>query len=77
MQLCIHSIVNLLLDYIYIHTKLELISQMSGIEWDPTGRFVVTGVSSLKSKIDTGYYIWSFQGKIIRRSVVYGHMSLV
>ncbi|CAB3224414.1 unnamed protein product [Arctia plantaginis] len=41
--------------------------QMSGIEWDPTGRFVVTGVSSLKSKIDTGYYIWSFQGKIIRR----------
>uniref|UniRef100_A0A2A4IW91 Eukaryotic translation initiation factor 3 subunit B n=1 Tax=Heliothis virescens TaxID=7102 RepID=A0A2A4IW91_HELVI len=41
--------------------------QMSGIEWDPTGRFVVTGVSSLKSKIDTGYYIWSFQGKILRR----------
>lgn len=42
---------------------------MSGIEWDPTGRFVVTGVSSLKSKIDTGYYIWSFQGKILRRWV--------
>lgn len=41
--------------------------QMSGIEWDPTGRYVVTGVSSLKCKIDCGYYIWSFQGKILRR----------
>ncbi|XP_045448448.1 eukaryotic translation initiation factor 3 subunit B [Melitaea cinxia] len=41
--------------------------QMSGIEWDPTGRYVVTGVSSLKCKMDCGYYLWSFQGKIIRR----------
>lgn len=41
--------------------------QMSGIEWDPTGRYVVTGVSSLKCKMDCGYYIWSFQGKILRR----------
>lgn len=40
---------------------------MSGIEWDPTGRYVVTGVSSLKCKMDCGYYIWSFQGKILRR----------
>ncbi|XP_046959544.1 eukaryotic translation initiation factor 3 subunit B [Vanessa cardui] len=41
--------------------------QVSGIEWDPTGRYVVTGVSSLKCKMDCGYYLWSFQGKIIRR----------
>lgn len=45
---------------------------MSGIEWDPTGRYVVTGVSSLKCKMDCGYYIWSFQGKILRRYVHYG-----
>ncbi|CAH2036962.1 unnamed protein product, partial [Iphiclides podalirius] len=37
--------------------------EMSGIEWDPTGRYVVTGVSSLKCKMDCGYYIRSFQGK--------------
>ncbi|CAH0723203.1 unnamed protein product, partial [Brenthis ino] len=41
--------------------------QMSGIEWDPTGRYVVTGVSSLKCKMDCGYFLWSFQGKILRR----------
>jgi translation initiation factor 3 subunit B len=36
-------------------------------EWDPTGRFVVTGVSSWKVKEDHGYYIWSFQGRILKR----------
>ncbi|XP_035787167.1 eukaryotic translation initiation factor 3 subunit B [Anopheles albimanus] len=36
------------------------------VEWDPTGRYVVTGTSG-KAKEDQGYYLWSFQGRIIRR----------
>lgn len=39
----------------------------SDVEWDPTGRYVVTGVSSWKVKEDNGYYMWTFQGKVIRR----------
>lgn len=41
--------------------------QASDVEWDPTGRYVVTAVSSWKTKVDTGYYMWSFQGKILKR----------
>ncbi|KAK4874864.1 hypothetical protein RN001_014224 [Aquatica leii] len=41
--------------------------QASDVEWDPTGRFVVTAVSVWKTKVDTGYYMWSFQGKILKR----------
>jgi translation initiation factor 3 subunit B len=39
----------------------------SDVEWDPTGRYVVTAVSYWKSKVDTGFWIWSFQGKILKR----------
>lgn len=39
----------------------------SDVEWDPTGRYIVTGVSSWKVKEDNGYYLWSFQGRIIKR----------
>lgn len=38
----------------------------SEVEWDPTGRYVVTGTSG-KVKEDHGYYIWSFQGRILKR----------
>ncbi|XP_067006456.1 eukaryotic translation initiation factor 3 subunit B [Anabrus simplex] len=37
------------------------------VEWDPTGRYVVTSVSFWKVKVDTGYWLWSFQGKILKR----------
>lgn len=39
----------------------------SEVEWDPTGRYCVTGVSAWKVKEDNGYYLWSFQGKIMKR----------
>ncbi|KDR10090.1 eukaryotic translation initiation factor 3 subunit B [Zootermopsis nevadensis] len=39
----------------------------SDVEWDPTGRYVVTAVSFWKTKVDTGFWIWSFQGKILKR----------
>lgn len=42
----------------------------SEVKWDPTGRYVVTGVSAWKFKEDTGYNMYSFQGRIIRRVVL-------
>ncbi|XP_026678684.1 eukaryotic translation initiation factor 3 subunit B-like [Diaphorina citri] len=41
--------------------------QATDVEWDPTGRYVMSGVSLWKTKADTGYWQWSFQGKIIKR----------
>ncbi|KAK9888250.1 hypothetical protein WA026_000514 [Henosepilachna vigintioctopunctata] len=41
--------------------------QLSEVEWDPTGRYVVTAVSQWKTKVDTGYWMWSFQGRILKR----------
>lgn len=37
------------------------------LEWDPTGRYVVTGVSAWKVKEDNGYNMWTFQGRCMRR----------
>lgn len=39
----------------------------SEVEWDPTGRYCVTGVSSWKVKEDNGYNLWTFQGKALKR----------
>nr|BAN20592.1 eukaryotic translation initiation factor 3 subunit B [Riptortus pedestris] len=40
----------------------------SEVEWDPTGRYVVTATSLWKSKEDPGYWIWTFQGRILSRN---------
>ncbi|XP_031556262.1 eukaryotic translation initiation factor 3 subunit B-like [Actinia tenebrosa] len=40
------------------------------VEWDPTGRFVATSVSWWAHKVDNGYFIWSFQGKLLQRHVL-------
>merc|ERR1711988_1638216 len=40
------------------------------VEWDPTGRYVITGVSWWGHKVDNAYWIWNFQGKILKRSNV-------
>jgi len=37
------------------------------IEWDPTGRYVMTAVSYWRHKVDNAYWLWSFQGKILKR----------
>eukprot|EP00094_Tigriopus_californicus_P003747 TCALIF_03606-PA protein Name:"Similar to Eif3b Eukaryotic translation initiation factor 3 subunit B (Mus musculus)" AED:0.03 eAED:0.03 QI:134/0.75/0.8/1/1/1/5/29/718 len=37
------------------------------VEWDPTGRYVMTGVSWWGHKVDNAYWLWSFQGKILKR----------
>jgi len=41
------------------------------IEWDPTGRYVVAGVSAWTGKVsDTGYTLLNFQGRVIRKERV-------
>jgi len=37
------------------------------LEWDPTGRYVVSSVSFWRHQNDTGFYVWSFQGKLLQR----------
>ncbi|CAG2167862.1 unnamed protein product [Oppiella nova] len=41
--------------------------QITDVEWDPTGRYVVTGVSHWAHKVDNAYWLWSFQGRLIRK----------
>ncbi|XP_063444701.1 eukaryotic translation initiation factor 3 subunit B-like [Mytilus trossulus] len=35
------------------------------VEWDPTGRYVVSAVSWWGHKVDNAYWIWSFQGRLL------------
>ncbi|WAQ97470.1 EIF3B-like protein [Mya arenaria] len=37
------------------------------VEWDPTGRYVMTGVSWWGHKVDNGYWLWSFQGRLLQK----------
>ncbi|XP_033630442.1 eukaryotic translation initiation factor 3 subunit B-like [Asterias rubens] len=37
------------------------------VEWDPTGRYVVTGVSWWSHKVDNAYWVWSFQGRLLQK----------
>jgi len=37
------------------------------VEWDPTGRYIITGVSWWGHKVDNAYWVWNFQGKILKR----------
>lgn len=37
------------------------------VDWDPTGRYLMTGVSWWGHKVDNAYWMWSFQGKILKR----------
>ncbi|XP_065199069.1 eukaryotic translation initiation factor 3 subunit B-like [Sycon ciliatum] len=40
------------------------------VEWDPTGRYVVSQVSWWMQKVDTGYIVWSQQGRLLQRHSV-------
>merc|ERR550519_491211 len=37
------------------------------IDWDPSGRYFMSGVSFWSHRVDNAYFIWSFQGKILQR----------
>merc|ERR1712045_689556 len=47
------------------------------VEWDPTGRYIITGVSWWGHKVDNAYWMWNFQGKILKRSTVDKFCQLV
>ncbi|XP_013774809.1 eukaryotic translation initiation factor 3 subunit B-like isoform X1 [Limulus polyphemus] len=47
------------------------------VEWDPTGRYVSSGVSHWAHKVDNGYWLWTFQGKIIRRHPMDGFCQML
>eukprot|EP00894_Picocystis_sp_ML_P000156 jgi/Pico_ML_1/50673/g1841.t1 len=38
------------------------------VNWDPTGRFVATSVTS-ENQMENGYQVWSFNGKLLTRQV--------
>ena len=40
---------------------------MSDIEWDPTGRYLVTYVSNWNWKAENAYIMWNFQGKQLQK----------
>ncbi|KAK7081817.1 translation initiation factor eIF-3b like protein [Halocaridina rubra] len=40
------------------------------IEWDPTGRYVASCVSWWGHKVDNAYWLWSFQGKCLKKHTV-------
>jgi len=39
----------------------------TSIEWDPTGRYVTSVVSWWKHQLETGYNIYSFSGKLLKK----------
>jgi translation initiation factor 3 subunit B len=40
---------------------------MSDIEWDPTGRYLVTYVCNWNFKGENAYIMWNFQGKQLQK----------
>lgn len=44
--------------------------QATDVEWDPTGRYVVTGASFWGGKAEHAYWIWSFQGKLLHKQLL-------
>ena len=44
----------------------------TNVEWDPTGRYVVTCVSSWQTQTDTGIIMWNFTGSSISKQMIPG-----
>uniref|UniRef100_A0A8C6J390 Eukaryotic translation initiation factor 3 subunit B n=1 Tax=Melopsittacus undulatus TaxID=13146 RepID=A0A8C6J390_MELUD len=40
----------------------------SDVEWDPTGRYIVTSVSWWSHKVDNAYWLWTFQGRLLQKN---------
>uniref|UniRef100_A0A673NIX5 Eukaryotic translation initiation factor 3 subunit B n=1 Tax=Sinocyclocheilus rhinocerous TaxID=307959 RepID=A0A673NIX5_9TELE len=40
----------------------------SDVEWDPTGRYVVTSVSWWSHKVDNAFWLWTFQGRLLQKT---------
>jgi len=56
----------------YNAAELQTVGQdehfmLTHVSWDPSGRFVTTGVSHWRHQSDNGYNMWSSQGKLLGR----------
>ena len=49
----------------------------SEIAWDPTGRYVVSSVSSWYVQTDSGFNMWTMTGSLLARQVIAGFKQLV
>lgn len=47
------------------------------LEWDPTGRYFTTAVSQWATMVDNAYWLWSFQGRLLRRFPMKGFCQLL
>jgi translation initiation factor 3 subunit B len=49
----------------------------TSVEWDPTGRYVVTCVSSWQTQTDTGIIMWNFTGSSISKQMIPGFKQFI
>jgi translation initiation factor 3 subunit B len=43
---------------------------ITDIEWDPTGRYVMTSASSWRHTMENGYDIWDFRGEQLQKQLI-------
>ncbi|KFM61475.1 Eukaryotic translation initiation factor 3 subunit B, partial [Stegodyphus mimosarum] len=49
----------------------------SDVEWDPTGRYVVSATSQWTYKLDNAFWLWTFCGRLVRKKDVEGFCQLL
>ena len=47
------------------------------LEWDPTGRFVISGVSGWHIQTDTGFMMWTCTGTLLTRQMIPGYKTFL
>eukprot|EP00744_Colponema_vietnamica_P002564 GILI01003999.1.p2 GENE.GILI01003999.1~~GILI01003999.1.p2 ORF type:complete len:690 (-),score=205.63 GILI01003999.1:143-2212(-) len=70
---------NGILEFVSVKDKVETLANeehflCSDVEWDPSGRFVITAVTqplggaSFRYQMESGYQLWTFQGRLLYRN---------
>ncbi|CCJ28370.1 unnamed protein product [Pneumocystis jirovecii] len=50
---------------------------VTDIEWDPSGRYVVTSASTWRHRMENGYCLWDFKGLLLREEHIEGFKQLL
>ncbi|KAG5440284.1 hypothetical protein PCANB_001854 [Pneumocystis canis] len=50
---------------------------VTDIEWDPSGRYVVTSASIWRHRMENGYCLWDFKGSLLREEHIEGFKQLL